>query len=211
MPKIDVSNDFFIRTSDERHVERVQEVMQRVHDNGHVYEGTYEGFYCPRCADFKTPTELGPGNTCPIHEIVLEVVTEQNWFFRLSTFEGELLRLYEEHPDFVAPDFRRNEALAFIRGGLQDVSLSRAKLELGRAAAVGSRPGHVRLVRRPPQLLHGALVRAPRRGPDRPLLAGRPARDGEGHPQVPLGLLAGAADGGRSSSCRSGCTCTATC
>ena len=64
--------------------------MQRVHDNGHVYEGTYEGFYCPRCADFKTPTELGPGNTCPIHEIVLELVTEQNWFFRLSSFQEDL-------------------------------------------------------------------------------------------------------------------------
>ena len=131
MPKIDVSNDFFIRTSDERHVARVQEVMQRVHDNGHVYEGTYEGFYCPRCADFKTPTELGPGNTCPIHEIVLEVVTEENWFFRLSSFEGELLRLYEDNPDLIAPDFRRNEAVSFIRGGLQDVSLSRPKLNWG--------------------------------------------------------------------------------
>ena len=131
MPKIDVSNDFFIRTSDDRHVAKVQEVMQRVHDNGHVYEGTYEGYYCPRCADFKTPTELAPGNRCPIHEIVLELVTEENWFFRLSSFEGELLRLYEERPELVAPDFRRNEAVAFIRGGLQDVSLSRPKLSWG--------------------------------------------------------------------------------
>jgi methionyl-tRNA synthetase len=131
MPKIGVSNDFFIRTSDDRHVAKVQEVMQRVHDNGHVYEGTYEGFYCPRCADFKTPTELGPGNACPIHEIVLEVVTEENWFFRLSSFEGELLRLYEERPELIAPDFRRNEAVSFIRGGLQDVSLSRPKLKWG--------------------------------------------------------------------------------
>jgi methionyl-tRNA synthetase len=131
MPQIDASNDFFIRTSDERHVAKVQEVMQRVHDNGHVYEGTYEGYYCPRCADFKTPTELGPDNPCPIHEIVLELETEQKWFFRLSRFEGELLRLYEERPELVMPDFRRNEALAFIRGGLQDVSLSRPKLSWG--------------------------------------------------------------------------------
>jgi methionyl-tRNA synthetase len=131
MPKIDASNDFFIRTSDPEHVAKVQEVIQRVHDNGHVYEGTYEGYYCPRCADFKTPNELGPGNTCPIHEIVLEIVTEQNWFFRLSTFQEDLERLYEEHPDFVAPDFRANEALAFIKGGLQDVSLSRRNLSWG--------------------------------------------------------------------------------
>jgi len=131
MPKIDASNDFFIRTSDPQHVAKVQEVIQRVHDNGHVYEGTYEGFYCPRCADFKTPTELGPGNTCPIHEIVLEVVTEENWFFRLSSFQEDLERLYEERPDFVAPDFRANEALAFIGSGLQDVSLSRRNLTWG--------------------------------------------------------------------------------
>ena len=184
--------------------------MQRVHDNGHVYEGTYEGFYCPRCADFKTPTELGPGNTCPIHEIVLEVVTEENWFFRLSSFEGELLRLYEDNPDLVAPDFRRNEALSFIRGGLQDVSLSRAEAELGRAAAVGSRAGHLRLVRRAPQLLHGALFA--REGED---LTERfwPATctSWQGHPQVPFGLLAGAAARRRASSCRSTSTSTASC
>ena len=131
MPRIDASNDFFIRTSDPEHVAKVQEVMQRIHDNGHTYEGTYEGYYCPRCADFKTPTELLEGNRCPIHEIVLELETEQNWFFRLSTFQEPLEKLYADHPDFVRPDFRRNEALAFIKGGLQDVSLSRPKLSWG--------------------------------------------------------------------------------
>src|SRR5687768_6177444 len=118
-PKINASYDFFIRTSDPAHVERVQEVMQRVHDNGHTYEGTYEGFYCPRCADFKTPTELLEGDRCPIHEIVLEKQTEQNWFFRLSSFQDDLERLYADQPEFVRPDFRRNEALSFIKGGLQ--------------------------------------------------------------------------------------------
>src|SRR3712207_2066302 len=131
MPTLNVSNDFFIRTTDERHKARVQEVMQRVHDNGHVYEGLYEGWYCPRCADFKTEAEIGEGNTCPIHGIELEREREQNWFFRLSAFAEPLERLYEERPDWVIPDFRRNEALAFIRGGLQDVSLSRPKLTWG--------------------------------------------------------------------------------
>ena len=65
MPRINVSNDFFIRTSDPRHHARVQEVMQRVHDNGHVYKGMYEGWYCPRCADFKTEAEIGPDHTLP--------------------------------------------------------------------------------------------------------------------------------------------------
>ena len=128
---VNASNDFFIRTSDERHTDRVAEVIQRVYDNGHVYEGTYEGWYCPRCADFKTERELGPGNTCPIHEIPLELETEQNWFFRLSAFSERLIQLYEDRPLFVVPDFRRNEALSFIKGGLQDVSLSRAKLKWG--------------------------------------------------------------------------------
>ena len=131
MPKINASNDFFIRTSDPEHGAKVQEVMQRVHDNGHTYEGSYEGFYCPRCADFKTPTELLEGNRCAIHEIVLELETEQNWFFRLSTFQDQLEQLYAYQPEFVRPDFRRNEALAFIKGGLQDVSLSRPKLTWG--------------------------------------------------------------------------------
>jgi methionyl-tRNA synthetase len=128
---VNATNDFFIRTSDERHTDRVAEIMQRVHDNGHVYQGTYEGWYCPRCAAFYTERELGPGNTCPIHEIPLEREREENWFFRLSAFADDLKRLYTERPDFVVPDFRRNEAVSFIEQGLEDVSLSRAKLEWG--------------------------------------------------------------------------------
>ena len=131
MPKINASNDFFIRTTDPEHEAKVQEVIQRVHDNGHVYEGTYEGWYCPRCADFKTESELGEGNTCPIHKIPLEREREENWFFRLSSFQEPLERLYAERPDFVRPEPRYNEALSFIKGGLEDVSLSRPKLTWG--------------------------------------------------------------------------------
>ncbi|HXF00285.1 MAG TPA: methionine--tRNA ligase [Solirubrobacterales bacterium] len=131
MPKINASNDFFIRTTDPQHEAKVQEVTQRVHDNGHVYEGTYEGWYCPRCADFKTDSELGEGNTCPIHKIPLEREREENWFFRLSSFQEQLERLYAERPDFVRPQARYNEALSFIQGGLADVSLSRPKLTWG--------------------------------------------------------------------------------
>jgi methionyl-tRNA synthetase len=131
MPRINVSNDFFIRTTDPQHEAKVQEIVQQVHDNGHVYEGNYEGWYCPRCADFKTDSELGEGNTCPIHRIPLEREREENWFFRLSTFQEPLERLYADRPDFVSPPARRNEALAFIRQGLEDVSLSRPKLTWG--------------------------------------------------------------------------------
>ncbi len=131
MPIIDASNDFFIRTSDPRHAAKVAEVIQRVYDNGWVKKGVYEGWYCPRCADFKTERELGPGQTCPIHEIVLEREREENWFFELSAFQGRLEALYEGQPDFVVPDFRRNEAVSFIKQGLEDVSLSRPKLKWG--------------------------------------------------------------------------------
>ncbi len=129
--RVNASNDFFIRTTDPQHMAKVQEVVQRVHDNGYVYEGSYEGWYCPRCADFKSESELGPGNTCAIHEIPLEREREENWFFRLSAFQEPLERLFAERPDFVQPDFRRNEALSFIKGGLEDVSLSRPKLAWG--------------------------------------------------------------------------------
>ena len=81
--------------------------------------------------DALVESERGPDNTCPIHEIPLEWESQHNWFFRLSAFQEPLERLFAERPDLVQPDFRRNEALAFIKGGLQDVSLSRPKLSWG--------------------------------------------------------------------------------
>jgi len=141
MPRINASNDFFIRTSDPRHKERVQAFMQRVHDNGHVYKGLYEGWYCPRCADFKGENEIAEGNTCPIHRIPLDREEEENWFFRLSAFQDQLEQLYATNPGFVAPPQRFNEARSFITGGLQDVSLSRAKLTWG--VEVPWDPAHV--------------------------------------------------------------------
>ena len=141
MPQLEATNDFFIRTSDPRHGERVREVMQRVHDNGHTYLGTYEGWYCPRCADFKNENEIAEGNTCPIHHIPLDREQEENWFFRLSTFQEPLEQLFAERPDFVAPSSRRNEALSFVTQGLRDVSLSRGKLTWG--VPVPWDPNHV--------------------------------------------------------------------
>jgi methionyl-tRNA synthetase len=131
MPRLEVSNDFFIRTSDREHEAKVQEVLQRVYDNGHVYKGIYQGWYCPRCADFKVENEILEGNLCPIHEIELTRESEENYFFRLSTFQEPLERLYAEQPDFVMPPHHYNEAHAFISSGLQDVSLSRARMHWG--------------------------------------------------------------------------------
>ena len=146
--------------------------MQGLYDRGHIYEGVYEGWYCPNCADFKTEQELLDGNRCPIHKIVLEKVREENYFFRLSSFQEQLEQLYAERPEWVLPRIRYNEALSFIKGGLEDVSVSRPKLQWGVRVPVGREPGLLRLVRRAPQLLHGAPVRA-RRGRQR-RASGRP-------------------------------------
>ena len=129
--RVNATNDFFIRTTDPEHMAKVAEVVQRIYDNGHVYAGTYEGWYCPRCADFKTDAEVEDGNRCPIHKIVLEREKEDNWFFRMSAFQEPLEKLYADRPNFVTPQHRYNEALSFIKGGLRDVSLSRARLKWG--------------------------------------------------------------------------------
>jgi methionyl-tRNA synthetase len=141
MPRLEASNDFFIRTTDSQHVAKVQEILQRVHDNGHTYKGMYEGWYCPRCADFKVDNEILEGNLCPIHEIPLERHREENWFFRLSTFQQPLEQLYADQPDFVMPSRHFNEARAFIAQGLEDVSLSRQRLKWG--VTVPWDPDHV--------------------------------------------------------------------
>ncbi len=131
MPKLNVSNDFFVRTSDSQHKLRVQEILTTVKERGHVHLGLYEGWYCPRCADFKTDAEIAPGNTCPIHKIDLIRESEQNWFFKLSDFQQQLEDLFDSNPDFVRPKHRFNEARQFLAQGLQDVSLSRSQLTWG--------------------------------------------------------------------------------
>ena len=129
--RVNASNDFFIRTTDEGHIERVQEIVQRVYDNGHVYEGVYEGWYCPRCADFKTESELGPDNTCPIHKIPLTRESQKNWFFALSKFQGDLERLYEERPDFVIPEFRKQRGACLHQAGPAGRLALQADAEVG--------------------------------------------------------------------------------
>jgi methionyl-tRNA synthetase len=130
-PQLGASNDFFIRTTDPQHEHVVQQVLSRVRENGFVYEGTYEGWYCPRCADFKAENEIDEGNRCPIHHIELTREQEENYFFKLSAFQERLEQLYGEREDFVAPRSRYNEALSFIRSGLRDVPLTRHKLTWG--------------------------------------------------------------------------------
>ena len=88
--RVNATNDFFIRTSDPEHEAVVAEIATRLKESGHVYQGLYEGWYCPRCADFKTENEILEGNRCPIHLIELDREQEENWFFRLSAFQEPL-------------------------------------------------------------------------------------------------------------------------
>lgn len=122
--RLNASNDFFIRTSDPEHKAFVQGFLQRLYDNGHVYQDVYAGLYCVGCEAFKTEADLVDGK-CPEHDREPEWIEERNWFFRLSAFQDQLLRLFERE-DFVQPGFRANEARSFIEGGLQDFSISRA-------------------------------------------------------------------------------------
>ena len=138
--RLGASNDFFIRTSDAEHMAKVQEILGRIRDNGHVYEGVYEGWYCPRCADFKTDAEAGDDNLCPIHKTPLTREKEDNYFFRLSAFQDDLIKLLDEQPEFVMPRHRYNEARSFIESGLQDVSLSRPTFTRGTCDSSIARP-----------------------------------------------------------------------
>jgi methionyl-tRNA synthetase len=128
--RINVSNDFFIRTTDERHESLVQEFLQRIYDAGEIYEGVYAGLYCSRCESFYTEAELVDGK-CPLHGIVPEYVEEKNYFFRLSAYQDRLLELYDSDPAFVLPRIRANEARRFIEQGLDDISVSRATQRWG--------------------------------------------------------------------------------
>jgi methionyl-tRNA synthetase len=125
-----ISPDRFIRTTDPDHVLAAQEMVRRAHANGDIYLGKYEGWYCPNegfrgAADVQ---ETARGTICPNHpDVPLQWLTEKNWFFRLSAYQERLERHFAEHPDFVQPDYRRNEMLGFIRGGLEDFSISRER------------------------------------------------------------------------------------
>jgi methionyl-tRNA synthetase len=125
-----IAPDRFIRTTDPDHIRAAQEMVRRAYANGDIYPGTYEGWYCPN-EGFRNATdvvETARGVICPNHpDVPLQWLKERNWFFRLSAYQERLERYFAEHPDFVQPDYRRNEMLGFIRGGLEDFSISRER------------------------------------------------------------------------------------
>ncbi len=129
---LEISYDDFIQTSDPRHHQGCRKFIQTVHDNGHIYQGTYEGLYCEGCESFKTEKEIQEaGGVCPDHKVPPIRRSEPCYFFALSKFQAQLLEFYEENPDFIQPEARRNEVLSLVDGGLQDINITRAGQEWG--------------------------------------------------------------------------------
>ncbi len=136
--RMGISNDDFIRTTEERHIKRVQELFRQLRDRGFIYKGTYTGQYC--VSDELYVDGAQPGDPCPTCGRTTETVHEENYFFKLSAFQDQLLELYE-NPDFIRPESRRNEVAAFVRSGLRDLSISRSTFSWG--IPVPDDPKHV--------------------------------------------------------------------
>ena len=135
---IDAANDDFIRTTEPRHTERVQRFLQMLFDKGEIYQGAYEGPYCVGCEEFKLAGDLVNGTgefegqkCCPIHGTPVEMLSETNYFFGLSKYAPALLEHYAADPGAIEPASARNEVLSFIRGGLDDLSISRSTFDWG--------------------------------------------------------------------------------
>jgi methionyl-tRNA synthetase len=128
-PKLDIANDYFIRTTDKNHQDTVKEILSLVHQKGDIYFGEYEGKYCVGCERFYTDTELADGK-CPIHMSEPNLVREENYFFRMSNYQEWLIDYINLHPDFIRPERYRNEVMAFLREPLEDLCISRPKKRL---------------------------------------------------------------------------------
>ena len=138
LSQVNISNDDFIRTTEQRHQTGVQAFLQKLFDDGHVYAGEFEALYCVGCEEFKPKSEILDGEgafegekVCSIHSKPLELLKEKNYFFRMSAFGDALLALYDERPDFVQPASARNEVVAFVQQGLEDLSISRSSFDWG--------------------------------------------------------------------------------
>jgi len=136
--RMGISNDDFIRTTEDRHKKRVQELFRRIRDNGYIYKGTYTGQYCVSDELFVDGAQ--PGDPCPTCGRITETVHEENYFFKLLAFQDKLLALYS-NPEFIRPETRRNEVISFVRSGLRDLSISRSTFTWG--IPVPDDPKHV--------------------------------------------------------------------
>ena len=127
---LNIANDDFIRTTEERHEVRVGKFLQGLKDAGHIYLAKYEGPYCIGCEEFKLPGDLEDGK-CVVHGKPVEMLSEENWFFKLSAFAPALIEYYTKHPEACEPASARNEVLAFLESGVKDLSISRSTFDWG--------------------------------------------------------------------------------
>jgi methionyl-tRNA synthetase len=135
--RLGIDIDHFIRTSNLSHHETVRDLFERCTRNGYIYRGSYTGQYCVN--DELYINDAKPGDPCPECGRQTETVTEENYFFKLSAFQARLLELYEKNPEFVKPDHRRNEIVAFVKQGLNDLSITRTNIQWGIPAPVEGR------------------------------------------------------------------------
>lgn len=136
-----ITNDYFIRTTDKNHEETVQEIFDKLLKKGDIYLGSYTGNYCVSCEAFFTKSQLGEGDTCPDCGKPTKLVSEESYFLNLKKYEKKLLDFIESNPDFIKPATRRNEVIAFIKSGLEDLCVSRTTFEWG--VKVKNNPKHV--------------------------------------------------------------------
>lgn len=140
---MEISNDDFIRTTEPRHMKRVQKIWEKLCENGDIYKGKYEGMYCTPCETFWTESQLKDG-CCPDCGRPVQKASEEAYFFKLSAYADKLLKLYEERPDFLWPETRKNEMISFINQGLEDLCVSRTTFDWG--IPVPNDPKHVMYV-----------------------------------------------------------------
>ena len=128
--ELNITNDDFIRTTEERHIKVVEKFFKKVYDKGDIYKGTYEGLYCEGCEAFYLEKDLVNGK-CPYHKKEPKLIKEENYFFRLTKYSDKVLNYIQKNPDFILPKERRNEVISFIKEGLKDTSISRPNVEWG--------------------------------------------------------------------------------
>jgi methionyl-tRNA synthetase len=133
-----LTNDDFIRTTEDRHKKSVQALFRQIRDNGYIYKGSYTGQYC---VSDEMYVDVGPGEPCPECGRITETLQEENYFFKLSAFTDKLLQLYTDRPEWIRPETRRNEVISFVRSGLKDLSISRSTFSWG--IPVPDDPKHV--------------------------------------------------------------------
>lgn len=129
--ELNITNDDFIRTTEERHRKVVQMLFQKAYDKGDIYKGKYEGWYCVPCESFWPENKLDENHICPDCGRPLQRVSEEAYFFKMSKYADQWMKYVEDHPDFIQPASRRNEMIQFVKSGLEDLCVSRTSFSWG--------------------------------------------------------------------------------